>query len=161
MRKCLLVLATVALAVIPASAFATYSVIQDSCRTDEAANTETTYFSVVNFNSPTPVCDLHFIPENPVPGCTIIGCGAPAGWSCALNAATLGVDYVALTPADCISAGQIKHGFYFILDPEFCCYIVQFTGPQGEVLAEQEECFSCIHVAVEKQTWGGVKKMFK
>jgi len=161
MKRCLLILATAALAVLPTSAFATFSVIQDSCRTDVANNTETTYFSVVNFNSPVPVCDLHFIPENPVPGCTMIGCATPAGWSCALNAATLGVDYQALTPDDCIRAGQIKRGFSFVLDPEYCCYIVQFTGPDHEILAEQEECFNCVHVGVQDETWGNMKKHYR
>jgi hypothetical protein len=158
MKKCLLILAAVAFAVLPATAFATFSVIQDSCRT--VGNTVTTYFSVVNFNSPVAVCDLHFIPENPVPGCIMIACGAPAGWGCAMNGATGGVDYQALSPADCIAAGQIKRGFSFTLDPDFCCYIVQFTDENHNVIHEQEECFNCVHVAVEPETWGNVKKLF-
>jgi hypothetical protein len=159
MKKCLLILAVAAMSVAPTAAFATFSVIQDSCRTQ--GNTVTTYFSVVNFNSPVPVCDLHFIPENPVPGCIMIGCSAPAGWSCALNPSTLGVDWQALSPSDCITAGTIKRGFSFVLDPDFCCYIVQFTGPNHEVLHEQEECFNCVHVGTEQKTWGNVKKMFR
>jgi hypothetical protein len=159
MKKRALLVIAFALAVMPTAAFATFSVIQDSCRV--AGNSVTTSFSVVNFNSPVAVADLHFLPENPVPGCTMIGCGAPAGWNCALNAATHGVDYVALDPAAYIYAGQIRHGFDFVLDPEFCCYIVQFTGPNHEILFEQEECFSCVHVGVEPQTWGNVKKLFQ
>lgn len=160
MKKCSLILAAaVALVLAPAAAFATFSVIQDSCRV--SGNEVTTHFSVVNFNSQVPVCDLHFIPENPVPGCVIIGCGAPAGWACALNPATRGVDWQALTAVDCILAGQIKRGFSFTLDPDFCCYIVQFTGPNHEVLAEQEECFNCVHIATEQQTWGKVKRLFR
>ena len=158
MKKCFLILATVALVVLPTAAFATFSVIQDSCRT--AGNTETTYFSVVNFNSPVPICDLHFQPENPVPGCIVIGCHAPAGWGCALNSALGGVDWGAFTPGDCIFAGSRKRGFSFTLDPDFCCYLVTFTGPQHEVLAQQEECFSCVHVGVENKTWGDVKKLY-
>ena len=158
MRKSLLILATVALAILPTSAFARFSAIQDSCRSE--GNTVTTYFSVVNFDSPVPVCDLHFIPENPVPGCIVIGCGAPAGWSCALNGVG-GVDWQALSPADCIVAGTIKRGFSFTLDPDFCCYIVQFTGPQHEVLAEQEECFNCVHVGTDSKPWSGVKQLYR
>ena len=79
----------------------------------------------------------------------------------ALNAATLGVDYQALTPDDCIRAGQIKRGFSFVLDPEYCCYIVQFTGPDHEILAEQEECFNCVHVGVQDETWGNMKKHYR
>jgi hypothetical protein len=159
MKLKLLLLAAFASLVLPTAASARFSVIQDSCRTD--GNTETTFFSVVNFDSPVPVCDLHFIPENPVPGCLIIGCAAPPGWSCALNPTDHGVDYQALTTADCIGAGTIKRGFSFTLDPEFCCYIVQFTGPQHEVLAEQEECFNCVHVGVEPKTWGDAKKLYR
>jgi hypothetical protein len=70
MKKCFLVLAAAALALLPSAAFARFSVIQDSCRADGAVLT--VYFSVVNFDSPVPVCDLHFIPENPVPGCIMI-----------------------------------------------------------------------------------------
>jgi hypothetical protein len=149
----------VSLALLPTAASATFSVIQDSCRT--VGNTEITYFSFVNFNSPVAVCDLHFIPENPVPGCTMIGCAAPAGWSCALNGATLGVDYQALSPADCVAAGNILRGFSFTLDPDFCCYIVQFTDENHQVIAEQEECFNCVHVGVEPESWGNVKQMFR
>ena len=159
MKKSFLILLTAALAIAPTAAFATFSVIQDSCRTE--GNTETTYFSVVNFNSPVPVCDLHFIPENPVPGCIMIGCGAPAGWGYALNPATGGTDWQALTPADCVTAGTIKRGFSFTLDPEFCCYIVQFTGPNHEVLNEAEICFNCVHVGVQPNTWGNMKKLYR
>jgi hypothetical protein len=158
MKKCLLLLAAVALVVVPTSAFATFSVIQDSCRT--VGNTVTTHFSVVNFNSPVPVCDLHFVPENPVPGCMIIGCGAPAGWSCALTAGG-GVDWQALSPADCITAGTIKRGFSFTLDPDFCCYLVTFTGPQHEELATQEECFTCVHVGTEAKPWSELKRLYQ
>jgi len=158
MKNYLLLCVAATVALLPSAASARFSAIQDSCRT--VGNTEVTYFSVVNFDSPVPVCDLHFIPENPVPGCIIIDCGAPAGWGCALNPATQGVDYQALSPADCIGAGQIKRGFSYTLDPDFCCYIVQFTGPNHEVLGEQEECFNCVHVDVEEKTWGGVKKLF-
>jgi hypothetical protein len=159
MKKSLLVLAAVALVALPTSAFATFSAIQDSCRTE--GNNVTTYFSVVNFNSPTPVCDVHFLPENPVPGCIIIGCEAPVGWSCALNPGNGGVDWQALTPADCITAGTIKRGFAFVLDPDFCCYLVTFTGPQGEELATQEECFTCVHVGVEDKPWSGFKQLYR
>ena len=159
MKKCFLILATAALAIAPTAAFATFSVIQDSCRTN--ANEVTTYFSVVNFNSSVPVCDIHFLPENPVPGCIMIGCGAPAGWTCALNQGNAGADWNANTAADCIAAGQIKRGFSFTLDPDFCCYLVDFTGPDHEVLARQEECFNCVHVGVEQENWGNVKRLFR
>jgi hypothetical protein len=83
----------------------------------------------------------------------------PLGWDCALNTSG-GADWRALTLADCIGAGTIKRGFDFKLDPDFCCYLVQFTGPQHEVLAEVEECFSCVKVGVEEKTWGDMKKLY-
>ncbi len=120
-----------------------------------------TYFSVVNLNSPVPVCDLHFQPENPVPGCIMIACEAPAGWGCSFIPITGGVSWEALFPGpDCIVAGSRKGGFSFTLDPDFCCYVVSFTGPQHEILGEQEECFTCVHVGVQNKTWSDVKKLY-
>lgn len=159
MKKCLLLACTVALAALPSASFATFDLIQEDCILQ--GNTVTTVFAAVNFNSPVPIADIHLIPENPVPGCTVIGCGAPAGWSCSLNATNLGVDYLALDPSAYIQAGQIVHGFNYVLDPDFCCYIVRFTGPSHEVLLEVEKCFSCVHVGTEPGTWGNVKRMFR
>lgn len=159
MKKCLLLVFTLALAVLPAVAFATYDLVQEGCRSDQTSTT--TVFAIANFNSPVPIADLHLIPENPVPGCHIIGCDAPAGWACALNPANLGVDYTALDPAQYVTAGQAKHGFTFTLDPEICCYIVQFTGPQHEILYETEVCFTCVHVDAAPETWGNVKQLFR
>ena len=72
-----------------------------------------------------------------------------------------GADWQADTDADYIPAGHIKHGFDFLLDPAFCCYLVDFTGPNGQVLCQQEECFSCVTVGVHPDTWGNVKKLFR
>ena len=58
-------------------------------------------------------------------------------------------------------AGQIKRGFSYTLDPDFCCYIVRFLGPEGETLLEQEECFNCVHVGVQPETWGHVKNHYR
>ena len=158
MRKSFLLTIGLALAILPSAALGHVSVIQDGCR--QGDGTVTVLFSVVNFDVPPAICDLHFIPENPVPGCVMIGCSVPAGWQCALNS-NGGADWQALTPADCIQPGHIQHGFDFVLDPEFCCYLVTFTGPQGEVLAQQEECFDCLKVGVNNSTWGNVKGMFR
>jgi hypothetical protein len=159
MKKFLTIVFTVALAALPTMAMASLDLIQEGCQVE--GNTVTTTFAVANYNSPVPVADVHLIPENPVPGCTIIGCGVPAGWLCTLNPATLGVDYQVLDPASAVFAGQIEHGFTFVLDPDFCCYIVQFTGPNHEVLLEVEKCFSCVHVGAAPETWGNVKQLFR
>jgi hypothetical protein len=159
MRKSFLLGIGLALAILPSAALGHVSVIQDGCR--QGNGTVTVLFSVVNFDVVPAICDLHFLPENPVPGCIMIGCSVPAGWHCALNP-TGGADWQADAAADnCIHAGQIKHGFDFVLDPEFCCYLVTFTGPNGETLAQQEECFDCLKVGTQNSTWGNVKDMFK
>lgn len=164
MCRRLLVLLAAALCTLPVAALGSVSVVQDSCRSFESDTEIFTevFFSVVNFNSPTPICDLHMIPEGqpPDPGCVMVGCGSPAGWTCTLRADG-GADWRAVAPENCIAAGTILRGFSFLLDPEFCCYIAQFTGPQGEVLFEQEECFSCVQVGVEQKPWGGVKRLYR
>ena len=159
MTKCLPLVLTLALAILPSAASARFSAIQDSCRS--VGNTEITHFSIVNFDSPTPIASMQFIPENPIPGCIIIACSTPAGWACDLDTQTQGVDYAATSPSDRIAAGQIKRGFSYTLDPDFCCYIVRFLGPEGETLLEQEECFNCVHVGVQPETWGHVKNHYR
>ena len=119
--------------------------------------------SVVNFSLPTDVCDLHFIPEPfpALPDCFVQACTPAPGWSCNLDAGG-GASWFANSPADCISPGNIKGPFSFVLDPGFCCYVVQFTGQLGEVLLEQEECFTlCGKVKVEDGTWGKIKKFYE
>jgi hypothetical protein len=159
------IFAVAVLAVLPSLAQAEVSVVQDSCIRFEDAGKQylRVHFSVVNFNAPFDICDLHFIPEgDPVdPGCVMVGCSAPDGWTCGLRNLDGGADYEADTPGDCIAAGNILRGFTFVLDPEFCCYIVQFTDANGGVFAQQEECFSCVHVGTEDRTWGNVKRLFR
>ncbi|MFQ5601339.1 MAG: hypothetical protein ACE5G2_12410, partial [Candidatus Krumholzibacteriia bacterium] len=140
------------------------SVVQDSCVefSEGGLDFVRVHFSVVNFSLPAAICDLHFTPEPfpAIPGCEILECSHPMGWSCGLEPGG-GASWVADTPADCIPPGEIKRGFDLLLDPEFCCYIVQFTGPAGEVLLEQEECFTCVKVGVEGETWGAIKKLYR
>jgi hypothetical protein len=162
-RKLLLVIAASALWILPGTALGSVSVVQDSCRHFEGAGGELfteVFFSVVNFNSATPICDLHLIPEGTDPGCFMVGCSSPAGWSCALRPDN-GADWVAAGSGDCITAGTIKRGFSFTLDPEFCCYIAQFTDGSGGIITEQEECFDCVQVGVESKLWGNVKQLFR
>ncbi|UCH84289.1 MAG: hypothetical protein JSW50_00960 [Candidatus Latescibacterota bacterium] len=149
----------------PTISFADASVVQDSC----VAVIEGpppwpvwTYFTIVNFSLPAPVCDLHFIPEPqpPDPGCVMIGTINAAGWSSFLNPLD-GADFFANTLGDCVPVGGSKGGFAFLLDPDYCCYIVQFTDPTGAVMLEQEECFTCQKVPVETRTWGHIKGLYE
>jgi len=140
------------------------SVVQDSCGvvgTPPNANLWV-YFTAINFSLPAPVCDLHFIPEPqpPHPGCIMLDTRNAAGWSSFLNPLG-GADWFANTLGDCIDPGTAKGGFAFFLDPDFCCYIVQFTDPTGAVMLEQEECFTCQKVPVEERSWGSIKQRYR
>ena len=161
----MIVLSFLLTSVIPVTpVHADASVVQDSCVVI-SVNPKVIrfYFTVVNFSLPTAVCDLHFTPE-PLPappGCIMLACGNPVGWSCFLNPLG-GADWFANTPADCIQPGTAKGNFWFDLDPAFCCYVVQFTDATGAVILEQEECFTtCNPVPTEENNWGEIKNKFK
>ena len=161
MRRVLLAVPILFLLLIPVQSYADAAVVQDSCvQVDQ--KTLRIYFTVVNFSLPDVLCDLHFIPEPqpPEPGCEWVNVGAPAGWSGVLDPLG-GGDFFANTIDDCIPQGDAKGGFWFEVDPAFCCYIVQFTGPAGEVLLEQEECFHCTVVPAEDMTWGTIKSLYR
>ena len=163
MKRLLLVLPVALLLLLPNLAHADASVVQDSCvivGTPPNANVWT-YMTVVNFSLPAGVCALSFIPEPqpPAPGCEMIGVQHPVGWSVFLNPLG-GADWFANTPADCIAVGTAKGGFAFLLDPAFCCYIVQFMDATGAVMLEQEECFTCQKVPIRYKTWGMIKQLY-
>ena len=167
-KRLLLILAAPLLVVplLPAESHADASVVQDSCIAFWEGGKEYSriWFSVINFGLPVPICDLHFIPEPqpPDPGCVMVECSSPDGWTCFTNPLG-GADWFANTPADCIDpGGPAKRQFDFVLDPEYCCYIVQFTDPTGTPVLEQEECFfPCPSVAAEGNPWGEVKSLYR
>ena len=171
MLRCLVI--ALALLVLPGLAYGDASIVQDACigyYDDTGKFFFNVEFSVVNFSLPAPVCDLHFTPEPqpPMQGCEMIGCGAPeadpvlglAGWSCFLTPQG-GGDWFANSPADCIAPGSSKGGFSFLLDPDYCCYVVQFTDPTGAIILEQEECFCSDPTPTERSTWGLLKSLYK
>lgn len=164
MKRLLLILPLAILVFLPAYAHADASVVQDSCIVvgDPPNANVWTYITVVNFSLPSSVCALSFIPEPqpPTPGCEMIGVASPAGWSAFLNPFG-GADWFANTPADCIAGFSSKGGFGFLLDPAFCCYIVQFLDATGAVILEQEECFTCQKVPTENKSWGAIKQMYR
>lgn len=71
-----------------------------------------------------------------------------------------GADWFADTAADGTAPGTIKEGFSFLLDPAFCCYVVQHTDPTGAVVPEVEGCLCQKPVQVLPRTWGGLKGMY-
>jgi hypothetical protein len=164
MKRLLFALPIVFLLLLPALAHADAAIVQDSCvvvGVPPNANVWT-YMTVVNFSLPAPLCAFTMIPEPqpPTPGCVMIGTDKPAGWSVFQNPFE-GADWFANTPADCIATGTAKGGFAFLLDPAFCCYVVQFLDATGAVMLEQEECFTCQKVPTEDSTWGKIKQLFE
>jgi hypothetical protein len=163
--RSLVIAVFVAILLIPTFALADAAVVQDSCVyfQENGQDFVRIHFTIVNFSLPTDVCDLHLIPEPqpPDPGCVMLSVGAPAGWSAFLDPLG-GADWYANTPGDCIDPGTAKGNFWFVLDPSFCCYIAQFTGPTGAVILEQEECFTnCKPVDAEAHSWGEIKNKYR
>jgi hypothetical protein len=160
-----LVLPLIVIVVAPTLSWADASVVQDSCVTFVQGGKQIVriYFTLVNFSLPEELCAVSFLPE-PLPvliECEMINCGMPAGWTCFLTPFG-GSDYFANTLGDCVAIGTAKGGFFFDLDPGFCCYVVQFLAPDGAVMLEQEECFTlCGIVGTEEKTWGDIKEDYK
>jgi len=162
MRKALASAALLLVLLVPLVGHADVSVRQDSCNTYFANNKQYTrvYFTVINFSLPAPVCAVHFMsePYPPTPNCIMVATGAPAGWNSVLNDPgsadwTTATNCIAPTPA-------AQDGFWFDLDPGFCCYVVQFKDASGNVMHEQEECFCDNFVGVEDKPWSDVKRLF-
>jgi len=156
-----LVFPVVALFLVPTAAFADASVVQDSCVTTGTVPPYNvwTYLTVVNFSLPEPVCAIRLVsePSPPEPGCEIIGIQFPAGWDGSYTAG--GASW--WTTSDCIGPRSSQGGFAFYLDPDFCCYVVSFYGAAGNLLLEQEECFTCQKVPAEQKSWGQVKQLYE
>lgn len=145
----------------PSGALADASVVQDSCITVGTAPPYNvwTWFTVVNFSLPEPVCAFSFVsePSPPEAGCEIIGIQYPAGWGGSFTAG--GASW--WTTTDCIVPGSSQGSFAFYLDPAFCCYVVSFYGAAGNLLLEQEECFTCQKVPTEEKNWGHIKQLYE
>jgi hypothetical protein len=158
-----LVFPAVLLLLVPSGALADASVVQDSCITVGTAPPYNvwTYFTVVNFSLPEPVCGLTLVPEPlpPVAGCEIIGTQAPPGWVGQVTPQG-GASWYALIPG-CIGQNSSLGEFAFYLDPAFCCYVVSFYGMAGNLLLEQEECFTCQKVPTEQKNWGHIKQLYE
>jgi hypothetical protein len=167
MKKRLMGIISLLLLALPALALADAAIVQTFCEEIPGSDLVRIGFALVNFSLPTSVCDAHFIPEPqpPSPGCTMLECSNPDGWSCFLNPFG-GADWFANTPGDCIPPGGSLFGFDIILNmpvnvADVCCYIVQFTDATGAVILEQEECFTCKVVENEPSSWGTIKARYR
>ena len=159
-----LVFPAVLLLLVPSGALADASVVQDSCITVGTAPPYNvwTYFTVVNFSLPEPVCGFTLVPEPlpPVAGCEIIGTQSPSGWVGQVTPQG-GASWYAVGAGDCIAPPSSKGEFAFYLDPAFCCYVASFYGAAGNLLLEQEECFTCQKVPTEQKNWGHIKQLYE
>lgn len=165
-RQLLLLLSVsfIVVLVLPVIAHAEASVVQDSCVTvgDGPPWDVWTHFTIVNFSLPSAVCALTMLPEPlpVIPECEMLQLQYPVGWSGFLSPQG-GAEFYALAPSDCIPVGGSKGEFAFLLDPDFCCYVVQFIDATGAVMLEQEECFTCQKVPTDDKTWGHIKELYK
>jgi len=153
------------LLVIPVSAVADASIVQEYCEQYVEGSDDLIFvhFSIVNYSLPEPVGSILLIPE-PLPpwlGCEVVECLSPGGWDCQLSALG-GAGFWATELADIIAPGNSLSGFAIVLPiPEWCCYLAQFDNPDGTILLEQEECFTCTVIPDEQTTWGAIKRSYR
>lgn len=120
-------------------------------------------FAVVNL-SPIPVCSVRLIPvpSGPYPPCPIFECSLPNPlWQCQVSPD--GSSYWQAIPGGggCIQPYEKLEPFDFIIDPPYCCYRVEYDGPDGQVFFVDTICFQCESpVETFKKTWGAVKARY-
>jgi hypothetical protein len=123
-------------------------------------------FGVINLG-PVPVCSIHLIPiqSGPTPSdsCRILACSNAPGWQCGVaddGSAIWRIDPA--SPPGCILQGQKHEPFDIELDPLYCCYIVQYDDPNGQIFFTDEVCFECQKpVPTRNTTWGSVKSLYR
>jgi hypothetical protein len=124
-------------------------------------------FGVINLGT-IPVCSIHLIPiqsgPTPADSCRILECSNAPGWHCALDPANGGATWFAdpVVPPGCIGPGEKHEPFDIVLDPLYCCYIVQYDDGAGTVFFTDEVCFECQKpVPTRNTTWGSVKAQYR
>ncbi len=123
-------------------------------------------FGVINLG-PTPVCSVRLIPiqsgTTPPDSCRIMECSNPPGWQCQVvpGGAASWITEPAGTPG-CILTGQKHEPFDIVLDPLFCCYTVEYDGPDHQVFFTDVICFECLKpTATHHTTWGNLKAIYR
>jgi len=168
MRRLLGVLAVAsAITVIAAAAaVAQPRVIQTRCDTLSVNPPEVKVtFAVLNLGT-VPICSVHFHPIQsgftPPDSCRVLSCDAPPGWVCAAPLPGGDADFVTVPGTPCIEFGQKVENFTVNLDPLFCCYNVQFDGPDHQIFAIDTVCFECEKpTAARGGTWGQLKMRYR
>lgn len=124
-------------------------------------------FGVVNLG-PIPICSVHLTPVVPegteLPLCGILDTYDPPGWISSLDEE--GGAWWQVDPeseGSCIQKFDNVEPFKVILeDAVFCCYDVEFDGPDGEIFFTDRVCFRCdAPVQTQTQTWGSIKNQYR
>jgi hypothetical protein len=120
-------------------------------------------FAVVNL-AQTPVCSVHLTPiqSGPYPPCEIFSCVPPdPSWACGITPGGGAAWQKIPGTTPCIQPFEKLETFEFIIDPPYCCYRVEFDGPDGKIFATDVFCFQCESpVANLRSTWGSVKARY-
>jgi hypothetical protein len=150
------VLVATILAMLAWPASAQVRVVQNSCRTN--GPDPVVQFSVVSgAGTAAPVCRIVIFPTSAE--CFPLECTPPADWSCFPG------DVATFLQANdntaCIAPGETLGGFQLGLNGDPCCLTFTYGTGDGTSLGEEEFCFECATIGVDRETWGGVKRLYE
>jgi hypothetical protein len=131
-------------------------VVQNACQTDGVHSTAR--FSLVSL--PTTggsVCQMTVVPTSAE--CFPLQCVAPAGWTCFPGDVTTFFQANEAAGA-CLDPGETQSGFELQLFGETCCFRFGYSSRDGVPVADEEYCFDCSSVGLERHSWGGVKRLY-
>ena len=104
-----------------------------------------------------PVCQI-----NAVPGAAEwfpLQCITPADWTCSPGDVTT---FMSANDSEaCIAPGEIQAGFRFELAAIFCCLTFAYRSSDGTPVGEEEYCFDCTGLGIERSTWGRAKQLYR
>jgi hypothetical protein len=150
------VLVATILAMLPAAAGADVHVVQNSCRTN--GPNPVVQFSFVNeAGTGASVCRIVIFPTSAE--CFPLACTPPADWSCFPG--DVATFLQANNNSACIAPGATLGGFQLELTGDPCCLTFTYGTGDGASLGEEEFCFDCQTIGVDRQTWGGVKRLYE
>ena len=120
-------------------------------------------FAVVNLST-IPVCSVHLtpIPSGPFKPCEIFACGGPdSTWTCDLMAGGGAAWRKIPGLGTCIQPFEKLESFEFVIDPPYCCYRVEYDGPDGQIFFVDTVCFQCESpTPTRPSTWGSIKARY-
>ena len=104
------------------------------------------------------VCRIVIFPTSAA--CFPLECITPASWSCFPG------DVATFLQANnqgdaCIAPGETLGGFELGLSGNPCCLTFTYSTADGTGVGEEEFCFDCQTIGVDRQTWGGVNRLYE